>query len=79
MKRAAANGFAQRFQQLPPRFLGRVGQQHDELLAAEAGDEVGLAQPLLQLRANDLEHPVAGQMTVSIIDPLEVIDIQHGQ
>ena len=56
---------------------GGLGQQHDELLAAVARHDVH--RPLLPLEQGGelLEHPVAHQVPVGVVDLLEVVDVDH--
>ena len=56
----------------------RLGQHDEELLAAEAADEVGLPKLRPELRGDALEHQVAGQMAVAVVDPLEAIEVGEG-
>ncbi|MNN81357.1 hypothetical protein D3C81_1981760 [compost metagenome] len=62
-------------------FAGRfdIGVRHDdgELLAAVSANEIGLAQALLEKQRQALDHPVTHGVTVAVVDPLEVIDIEH--
>ncbi|MNP59490.1 hypothetical protein D3C76_1544890 [compost metagenome] len=56
-----------------------VGQQHQKLLPAVATDHIlcpqGTTDALGDLNQHDVTHVVAK----GIVDPLEVIDIQHQQ
>ena len=62
--------------------LGRLvgggdGQGDDELLAAVAGDEV-VGPGCLAENAGDLaEDGVADLVAVGVVDPLEVVDVEH--
>ena len=60
---------------------GDVGEQHAELVAAEAGGEIGLAQARAEAVCHRSEELVAGGMAESVVDGLEIVDIeeQHGQ
>ena len=53
------------------------GQQHDELLAAVARDDVHRALLPLEQAGELLEHPVAHQVAVGVVDLLEVVDVDH--
>ena len=56
-------------------------QQQDEFLATEAGDEVTAPQALAQLVGDNLQHLVPGQMPITVVDALEMIQVEdrHGQ
>src|SRR5579859_1953497 len=58
-------------------FPGGARQQDQDLFAAGAEDEIALANPLGQELADRGQHPVAGLMAVMIIEPLEIIEIDH--
>jgi len=53
------------------------GQQHQELLTAEAGDAVGGAQSGAQATGDVLQDTVAQLVAMSVVDRLEVVDVQH--
>ena len=54
-----------------------VGQQREELLAAEAAELVLGAQPLAQRARDRHERGVAGVMAVLVVEQLEVVDVDH--
>ena len=54
-------------------------QDHAELVAAEAPDDVGLAQPRAQQRRDGAEQFVAGRVPVAVVDVLEVVDVDRQQ
>ena len=58
-----------------------VGQQHAELVAAEAGDGVGGAQRGLEPLGDLLEEHVAVVVAERVVDLLEVVEVHdhHGQ
>jgi hypothetical protein len=61
------------------RRVGRVGQQQQELLAAPAGRQVLLAQPLEQPRGDLAQDRVARGVAVDVVDALEAVDVdEHG-
>ncbi len=70
-----------------PRALGGlprlhpVGLRHEprELLAAEAGEHVALADAGGQPQRRLPEHPVAGHVAVDVVDVLEVVEVEDGQ
>ena len=54
-----------------------VGQDHDELVAAVAGDAVERAE-LAHQRLHDLaQHRVAGLVAVAVVDELEVVEVDQ--
>ena len=69
----------------PPHVLGpldngcglRAVEDHRELLAAEAGHGIRLAQFGQEHVGQPLEGLVAADMAVLIVEPLEVVDIEH--
>ncbi len=69
---------AQRSAQLG-QLLGvlEILQHHDELIAAEARDEVRLAQPLAQTPRDGAQQLIARIVTEPIIDRFEIIKIDH--
>ncbi len=52
-------------------------QQHGELVAAEPGDRVAVAQGLAQIAGNAHEQGVAGIVAEHVVDRLEVIEVDH--
>ena len=60
---------------------GRDRQRGDELLAAVAGHQVLAAGRLAEHDRHLAEHGVAGVVAERVVDPLEVVDVehQHGQ
>ncbi len=54
-----------------------IGQQQDELLAAEARDRIDLAQVAPQDLSDAFQDLVAFDVEVGIVVLLEVIDIEH--
>jgi hypothetical protein len=52
-----------------------VGQQHEELLAAEPAELVLRAQVRRASRARGDEHLVAGLVAVRVVDALEVVEV----
>ena len=49
--------------------------QHRELVAGEAGDEVGLADALAQDRGDAADQGVAGLVAEPVVDLLEAVDV----
>ena len=59
--------------------MGRPGQvldQQTELVAAEAGHRVGLAQAPAEALGHDRQQPVAGGMAEPVVDRLEAVEIE---
>lgn len=71
--------------QQPQHAVGKLGglpfvgvrQQQRELLAADAGGDVGFTHPVPQQLADPAQHRVAGFVAVGVVDHLEVIQIEH--
>ena len=57
-----------------PRGVG-LRHQHRELIAGEAGDDVGGAHPLAHGRGDAADQAVAGVVAVSVVDRLEAVDV----
>lgn len=57
-----------------PRGVG-VGQDHRELLAADAGDHVELTLVLVQDAGRALERGIADVVAPAVVDLLEVVDV----
>src|SRR5690606_3579797 len=53
------------------------GQHEEELLAAVAGDDVDLADAVAQAPRDLREDCVADDVPVSLVDALEVVDVEH--
>ena len=52
-------------------------QQDRELVAAEAGDDVGRAQPLAQHARDARQQAVAGGVAEGVVDGLEAVEVEH--
>ena len=52
-------------------------QYDDELFAAESRGVVDVPDRLRKNGSHSLQHRIAGEMTVAVIDRLEVVDVQH--
>ena len=53
---------------------------HDrELVTAVAGDECSFSGGILQAARDVDQHPVAGGVPVSVVDPLEAVEIDEDQ
>jgi len=72
-------GAAQRFAELRCFVRARSGQQHRELLATVAADEVMPPHAFLQCARDDLQHFVAFRVAEAIVELLEVVDVDHEQ
>ena len=62
------------------RGVGRVaklGQHHRELVAAESGDDVGLAQARLEPRGRLNQHRVARRVPEAVVDGREVVQVDE--
>ena len=64
-----------------PDLLGRARarQQHRELVAAEAGEDVVGPQDAAQARADLGEHGVAGVVAERVVELLEAVDVDDQQ
>ena len=56
-----------------------VRQEHGELVAAEPGEDVRLAQPAAQRRRDRQDELVAGVVAERVVDVLEVVEVEHEQ
>lgn len=65
------------FSALAGNFLRGIGQDEDELFTPITTGNVCYAGVLLQKTAQSSQQLVATRMPVGIIEPLEVIDVQH--
>jgi hypothetical protein len=54
-----------------------VGQQHHEFVPAVAAADVALAQHLAKAVADRRQHTVAREVTVLVVDSLELIDVEE--
>ena len=54
-----------------------VGEQNDKFFAAVAGNQVGLPDDPLDQGRRFLEDVIAAGMTVGIVDPFEMIEIEE--
>ena len=61
----------------PALFRPSVGQCDDELLAAEAADDVSGASAVLQSVRQDAKRGIADIVTETIVDILEMIDVDY--
>ena len=57
------------------------GGDHDELVAADSGNGVALAQDRLEASCERLQHVVAGVMAAHVVDVLEAVEVDddHGE
>jgi hypothetical protein len=59
------------------RALGSgLGEQDGELVAAQAGEHVGLAEPVLQRDADDADQLVARAVARGVVVELEVVEVE---
>jgi len=56
-----------------------AGQQHGELVAAQAPGHIGRAQRVAHAARHLAQRLVAGGMAEQVVDALEVVDIEHHQ
>jgi hypothetical protein len=72
-----------RRQQLVRQALGPFGraaiQQHGEFVAAQAPHRIALAHPVLQDAGHRLQHGVAGQVALGVVDGLEMVQVDDQQ
>jgi hypothetical protein len=62
------------------RLLERApGEQHAELVAAEAADDVGVADRVLDQGGDLAQHVVADAMAALVVDRLEAIEVEVAQ
>ena len=59
------------------RLVRDVLEQNRELVAAQPGNGVALAQRGAQARRDRLQHPVAGVVAERVVDVLEVVEVQE--
>jgi hypothetical protein len=59
------------------RGAGGLGQQHDELLAAVAPDDVRDARGVADALCGLAQHRIPGRVAVGVVDELEVIDVEQ--
>src|SRR6185503_20068683 len=55
----------------------RIRQQHDELVAGVAADDSRGRTELAERTSDDAEHRIALEMSVPVVDLLELIDVDH--
>jgi hypothetical protein len=55
----------------------RAMENHREFLAAQAADEIGGTNDRVDGRGEDLEHLIARRMTVTVVDGLEIVEIDE--
>ena len=56
-----------------------VGQDHRELVAAYAGDDVALAQARSQRTGDGHQDIVSGRVAEAVVDLLEAVEVEHEQ
>ena len=60
-----------------PRLVERAtGEQHRELVAADARDGVGVAHALLQERRDLAQQVVARDVAAAVVDELEAVEVE---
>ena len=58
-------------------FAVDIRAKHHELFAAQTTEHIGAPQPMTNALTHDLQHPIAHRVPVLVIDPFEVVDIEH--
>ena len=54
-----------------------VGQQHQELVSALPGDQIGLADARVQPLGELLQHQIAGMVAERVVHQLEVVEVEE--
>ena len=57
----------------------RIGQDDDELVAAEAGGEIAGTQPARDQAADEADRPAADQVAAAVDQRLEAVEVEHQQ
>ena len=52
-----------------------VGDEHEELVASEPGDDVGRAHGVAEPVGDDAQELVAGRVAVAVVHELEVVEV----
>ena len=76
-KCAIAGQAAQPLGKLHRRGLGRLRQHDGKFLAADAGDDIGVALSRAAQIGDAFEHAVAHRMAELVVYGLEVVDVDH--
>src|SRR5262249_33334829 len=64
---------------LDPVVTAHAVHPYEKLLPAPAGDYVLAAESPPQHFPEPVQHLIAGRVTVTVIHPLEVIEVQYGE
>ena len=75
----AFHSSAQAFGEEAGPFQVGLRHDHDELFAAVAGDDVGFAGAFVEQPRQLLQHLVAVEVPLLVVDPLEMIDVENRQ
>ena len=59
------------------RRVGAVVEQHAELIAADAPDDVARPHGVLQAVRDDAQHRIAGQVAQRVVDLLEIVEVEE--
>ena len=51
--------------------------QHDEFVAAHPRQQIGIAQPVLQPRGDQLQQFIAGAVAEAVVDVLEMVEVEE--
>ena len=62
-----------------PIVAARAHREHDELVAADAGDRVGLADDCLEPAGERSQHGIAGTVAADVVDVLEAVEVDGDQ
>ena len=73
----AQYGHAQALADQRGGFAAGVGEQHHKFFTTVAEHHIDVAQAVLQCAGDGFECLVADQVAVAIVDPLEVVDVDH--
>jgi hypothetical protein len=73
--------FADNLEEILSHSLGRLGldvwEDHRELIATEAGDEIGHPQTVPERTGRADEHRITGLMAGAIVDLLEAVQVEY--
>ena len=58
---------------------GRLGHRDRKLVSAHTGTKVGRAHDALKLLRDKAQGPVAGTVSLPVVDPLQVVEVDHHQ
>ena len=76
-KHPSGDVLAEAFRHLDAALLVRVREDHGELVASEACDQVDLAELRLEAAGQVEQDPVADPVAVAVVDLVEVVQVEH--